>query len=290
MKKKEKSILIICICLLFLGIVFISLPFLVKNDQGIISSSTSISQIELFEPLDPIYEKYMDKINPLKTSHDNNECVVAQLIFESGLINETVVQGQSNDTYLRINYLTNSYDIGGSIFMDYRNTFSDQNIIIYGHYFPEGYNHEPMFTELHKLESEENYKDNKRILLITNNEVKIYEIAYVYLSELKKDKNGEYAIIKDNIYYTTINFDISDKASKYNNFDSFINNLEKKKLYDTGVKIDSSDKFLTLQTCCDDPSKRLVVIAKQIEKLSYSLPTYIDYLLKNNSNKNENIE
>ena len=56
---------------------------------------------------------------------------------------------------------------GGSIFMDYRNVLSDQNLIIYGHYFSTLYDKDvdrvKAFTPLEKLLDESNYKKNSKI-------------------------------------------------------------------------------------------------------------------------------
>jgi len=64
------------------------------------------------------------------------------------IIEELVVHSSDNNEYLRLSF-EKEYHRYGTIFMDYRNTLDDQNIIMYGHYVY--YDEDGMFTELHLL-------------------------------------------------------------------------------------------------------------------------------------------
>ncbi|MBR2067577.1 MAG: hypothetical protein IJ875_04895, partial [Solobacterium sp.] len=54
-------------------------------------------------------------------NEDINEDYIATIRFESGLIDLPVVQGPTNDTYLRTDWKDMSFDDEGSIFFDYEN-------------------------------------------------------------------------------------------------------------------------------------------------------------------------
>jgi len=65
--------------------------------------------------------------------------VIGWLYCEGTPINYPVVQAKDNDYYLR-RMINGKYNIGGTIFMDYRNNadFSDEITIIYGHNMKNG--------------------------------------------------------------------------------------------------------------------------------------------------------
>ena len=142
------------------------------------------------------------------------------------LVDEQVVHSDDNEYYLNYN-ADNEKDTQGAIFMDYRNTLDDQNIILYGHYVY--YDENAKFTPLTKLTEQANYEDNKYITFEMMDETRTYEIAY-----------GD-------------------------EFDSYIDYISQKAFYDTGVNISASDHILTLQTCVRNREDlRLIIVAKQI--------------------------
>lgn len=54
---------------------------------------------------------------------------------------------------------------------------------------------------------------------------------------------------------------------KETDFEAFLKDMQKRSLYDTGVKVSTSDRILTLVTCdTRDISKRIVVIAKETNR------------------------
>ena len=75
------------------------------------------------------------------------------------LVDEKVVQSEDNEYYLNYN-ADNEKDTQGAIFMDYRNTLDDLNIILYGHYVY--YDENAKFTPLTKLTEQANYEDKDR--------------------------------------------------------------------------------------------------------------------------------
>jgi len=212
------------------------------------------------EPLEGDFTK-----SSWQNNHVINEDYITQLRFASGLIDLPVVQGESNSTYLRTDWQSLAYDDLGSIFMDAYSSLEDQNIIIYGHnvylsYDPSG---TQMFTPLHALALERNYETNKDIYLYLKNELRHYEVAYVFYCPLVKDDNGEYTKTQSGYEYYYNEYSTEE-------FTTFINNVKKLSLYDTGIELTASDKWLTLQTCVDDRADlRLIIIAKEIDITNY---------------------
>lgn len=184
-----------------------------------------------------------------------NDDYVGLLKFDSGIIEEDVVQGKTNDTYLRTNWLTGEYDEEGSIFLDSENKLTDQNITIYGHYVYESYDSSKThkFTPLELLLNEENYNKNKTLSLKLENETRKYIVVAVYLCDLTEEMSAP-----DNLAYYTPNF-------TKDNFEAYKAEIEKNQLYDTGVDYKFNNKFLTLQTCVENhPEQRQIVLCKQI--------------------------
>lgn len=202
-----------------------------------------------------------------------------EIIFDSGVINKSFVQAKGtldsngdlykfytkngkrvknpkgytgNDVYIWTNWKDMTYDYnieGGSVFMDYRNSLDDQNVIIYGHHFSKSAGNDPdrnkAFTPLENALNADNVDDYRTLRLILDNETRYYELAYVYNYDVTNEfynKNCQY-------YRTNYNYNefIDNPDEGY--YQTYIDSLEKVKLYDTGVKLETSDKTLTLQTC-----------------------------------------
>lgn len=175
-----------------------------------------------------------------------NDEYIGHLYFESGLIDQKVVQTDDNEKYLDTDFEGN-YFSSGSAFMDYRNTLMDENIIIYGHYVYA--DESKMFSPLHQLEDEANYEGNKYLYFALEDEVRKYEVADVYYYEMGSE-SLEY-------FHTEYS---ADELSNY------LKHVHESEFYSTGTEISNLDHFLTLQTCVrgrDD--LRLIVIAKQVD-------------------------
>ncbi|MBR3234017.1 MAG: class B sortase [Atopobiaceae bacterium] len=93
-----------------------------------------------------------------------NEDVVGWIYCPDSRINYPVLQGETNDTYLRHDYL-GDYNINGSVFVDCDNApgFTDANTIIYGHHMNEG----AMFATLDQWANQEFYESHPVMWLLT---------------------------------------------------------------------------------------------------------------------------
>lgn len=205
-------------------------------------------------------DKYRDiYIESYNQAYDSDE-YIGQLIFESGLIDEPIVQTTDNDYFLDIDYKTHQYFMGGTAFVDYDcNVYLDNNTTIYGHDYAKSVDPEQklMFTPLHRLKDKSNYEENKVIYFVLKDRVETYEICYVYDVNIIEDQfHVQYLDKGEPIYYIS-NYSEED-------FNTYLNAVEERKMYDTGNTIDFSDKLLTLQTCYEDNIDKLIVLAKRI--------------------------
>lgn len=208
-----------------------------------------------------IDEAKLEEYAILNKNWDDNDAITHDFrgfIKVGNLIDLPFVQGKTNDTYLRKDWVTMNYDEEGSIFLDAANTLNDQNLIIYGHYVYKSYDASGThkFTPLVKLLDKENYEENKYITLQLKDEIRTYEIAVVFYVDTYVVDSIRYP--KDGYIYYYPNFD-----EEY--FNTYISNAYKDAFYDTGVKVDFNDYILTLQTCVEnEPDLREIVIAKLI--------------------------
>ena len=208
------------------------------------------------------------------------------LRFESGLIDQPIVQGETNDTYLRTDWKTGDYALGGTCFLDYSIRYEktadapeDHNIVIYGHFmYPE---YDPsrteMFTPLHALRSEDNYEANKYIVLLQEDQVRRYQVADVYLCRLEYDTYyKDYVYTTDQQQYYLGNFtpeylEAYKDAINVSVNDPSLNIDNEGTGYDaafTGVDFDADDPILTLQTCVlNRADLRLIIVAKEIGRM-----------------------
>lgn len=175
-----------------------------------------------------------------------NEDTVAWIRFDNPkIINYPVLQGEDNDTYLHTT-IEGQDNSAGAIFMDMNNNsdFSDENTLIHGHNMKNG----SMFGKLKEYRSEKYWKKNPYFYIYTPDQrVQTYQIFAVLLVEYD-----------DDIYQIQF-FDES-------NYDSFLQDIEKRSLYDTGISVNTQDKIVTLSTCTGTSQKeRLVVLGVAID-------------------------
>lgn len=210
------------------------------NTESTASAELSAAPFQSAEP------EYSDtEVNYSEKKAINHE-YVGHLYFESGLIDQLVVQADDNEKYLDTDFEGNYYS-SGNAFMDYRNTLMDENIIIYGHYVYA--DESRMFSPLHQLDDEANYEANKYLYFALEDEVRKYEVADVY----------DYEMGSENLEYFHTEYS-ADELSAY------LNHVHEVEFYQTGVEITNLDHFLTLQTCVRDRDDlRLIVIAKQVD-------------------------
>lgn len=193
--------------------------------------------------------------------HAMNADVKGILSFQSGLIEEPILQGTSNDSYLRTDWKTGGYLSWGSVEMDYRNDpMNDQNTLLYGHYvYPERTpDRTIMFTPLLQLEQQENYADNQFLNIVTDQQIITYQIAYVFDCPIVDVQGGQAPA--EGYAFNDLTYDQDSLAY-------FLDHVKQSEYYDTGVEITDNDRWLTMQTCVEGTDyHREIVIAKEIDR------------------------
>lgn len=207
-----------------------------------------------YERLKNTYREYRDRAYV-------KEDYVGQIIFESGLLNEPVVQGETNDTYIQRNFETYEYEICGPVFLDSAcNRNKSKNLILYGHNRNSHVDpdHIMKFSPLHTLESKEEYSNNEYVDFVRSDRVDIYDIAAVYRVKCTEKEDGNQYLLKgEPVYYQP---DYSEEE-----FKEYKKAIESRMMYETGVSIDYTDEILTLQTCYEGSVDKLIVVAVKVD-------------------------
>ena len=271
---------------------------------GVISLPQKKNELPEEEPLVETVDEAELLKQKYRSIYDENKSInpdyMGELFFDSELINASFVQAKScfkengelytfyteegklvtdatdctgNDVYIWTYWRTGEYDYndhGGSNFMDYRNSLSDQNLIIYGHHFSV-WNDETRtkaFTPLEQLLEEENYAANRYVTIVLENEIRRYEIAAVYEFDAFDEEHLE------KLQYWRIAYDYddySDNAYDGEYYQNYIDIAKETALYDTGVDWTTGDNTVTLQTCIGGHAGELyeIVVLRQISAQPY---------------------
>ncbi len=167
-------------------------------------------------------------------------------------INLPIAQGNDNNFYLKKD-IYGKYTRYGVPFFDYRMTDLvnlHRNTVVYGH----NMRHDDLIFGML-----ENYRDIEggfdQAPVIECNTIYGDHTWFVYAVFLTNAEEED-----DNGYVFPYNFiDVGDAK-----FASYIEDIDKRKFYTTGVDIAPTDKILTLSTCCYDfDNARLVVVARE---------------------------
>ena len=182
--------------------------------------------------------------------YEKNKKLIGWLRIDDTIIDYPVMQTSNNEYYLDHNF-NQEYDKNGSIFMDYNCSVYPRstNLIIYGHHMKSG----KMFGQLQKYAKESYYQEHKIIQFDTIYEKGTYEIMYVFRSQVFNENDMVFK------YYQFIN------ANSGVEFDSYMDEMKKISLYETGVNAKYGDSLITLSTCDNSQEDgRFVVVAKKI--------------------------
>lgn len=176
--------------------------------------------------------------------HQNTE-TVGWIIVNGTNISYPVVQHSDNDYYLNHDFYKRSTNIGW-VFADYRNNFEylDNNTIIYAHNLIN----RTMFGQLPYLlrDSWQKNNNNHYIKLATKKHNSIWQIFSVY----KVAPTTDYLQVR---FYSA------------ENYQKFLNTIKNRSAYNFSTEVTEKDRIITLSTCDDTGTKRVVVHAKLIK-------------------------
>ena len=164
-----------------------------------------------------------------------------------------VVQGNDNNKYLTRNFFGEKTKYGCP-FVNYKNTYAslDYNTSIFGHNMEYD---NLVFGELENYRTIEGFKKAPIIKLETMYAEHTFKIYAVFIADGAYDPSG--------YYFHYIFTQLKDEAECA----EYIEQLDQRKLYSTGVDILPTDKLLTLSTCCYDFSTaRLVVVGRLVRE------------------------
>lgn len=208
-----------------------------KNTGTPNSKSNSTSFYKSYQKSD------INDISIAKLKKENPD-TVAWLRVDQTNINYPVVQTSDNDYYIDHSF-TKAYNKNGWIFGDYRNDWSSlkKNTIIYGHHLLN----QAMFGSVSKLFTED-WQNNSNHLIVTKTATatQTWQIFSVYE-------------IPTELYYLANEFTTEEA------YRGFVSTLQSRTVYNFNVDTSNTSHILTLSTCNDENTGRLVVHAALIQ-------------------------
>ena len=220
----------------------------IANYQEQITETEDPSQTELPEEnnnnnnteISMPQEKSINK--EIASLKEMNEDTVGWLKVNDTNVDYPVVQANDNDYYLTNNF-KKQHDTSGWIFMDYRadSVNLSQNTIIFGHNM---YYSGVMFGTLYKVKHKDWYsKEENQIIEFDNINRKMkWKIFSIY------------------VVPNTNDYLIADFSSK-ERFQEFLDLITNRSIYNFNTPVANTDKILTLSTCSNNGTQRLVIHA-----------------------------
>ena len=251
------SIITIIVCIGMLANIYIIEPYRFKSDNDKIASEMSENISNLSDATvedantnsDVVYpEGMLAKYASLYAANDDLRGWISIPGFE---INLPIAQGTNNSYYLKKD-IYGKYTRYGVPFFDYRMdnfTTLHRNTVIYGH----NMRHDDLIFGM--LENYRDINGFRQAPVIECNTIYGDHTWFVYAVFISNSDKED-----DNGYVFPYNFiDVGDAK-----FAQYIEEIDKRKLYTTGVDINVNDKILTLSTCAYDfDDARLVVVARE---------------------------
>ena len=192
---------------------------------------------------------YQSDLNYLNVNLDPyikiNSETVAWIKVNGTNINYPVVQHKDNSYYLNHNFYNYKTDVG-AVFADYRDEFDpfNNNTIIYAHNLVN----RTMFGQVPLMLKKKwrSNPDNYYIKLSTRKTNSIWQIFSTY----KISPTTDY---------------LQSKFNSVETYEIFLNKIKDRSSYNFNTEITTDDKIITLSTCDDIGTKRVVVHAKLIK-------------------------
>ena len=248
-KKKHKrrlkiqNIILILLILVFLISMFKIIIFLLDTNENKKNNNKLSDEVVKIKSADAGKEEIEINFNKLL---EKNSDTVGWIKFNSDKVNNPIVHTKDNEYYLTHSF-NKKKNQAGTIFMDYRNiSFDDKNVVLFGH----SMSNKTMFGSIEEIFKQNFFdkKENNYIQIIDKeNRILTYQIFSYYTVEKEE-------------YYITTSFDTD------NDFQQFINTVEKRSHKNFNINVSTKDKILTLSTCSGsgNTNKRQVVHAKRI--------------------------
>jgi sortase B len=160
-----------------------------------------------------------------------------------------VLQSTLSDDYYLGHNMDGSKGYPGCIYSESINSrlFTDKNTVLYGHDMKNG----TMFASLHRFEDSDFFRENQYIYIyVQDGRTLVYRIFAAYRTDATHQLKG-YDITTDDGFSAYINGIYAHDGSSDN--------------FDTGVRVDSGSRILTLSTCNSDYKGRYLVQGVLVE-------------------------
>lgn len=144
----------------------------------------------------------------------------------------------------------------GALFMDFRNDFGSveenqsENIVIYGHNMANN----TMFGSIRRYRQDYAFFEASPFIELSSN---YRDYDYVI----------SYCIITSGHTYTDYGYWDMEELDDEEEFNYYIDSVNSKLMFDTGIDVEYGDKLLTLSTCyADEDNSRFLVIARRLRE------------------------
>lgn len=199
----------------------------------------------------PVIEKAQERtiLPEFQALYKLNPDIVGWLTIDGTRVDYPVMQNQQDGEFYLNHDFEREININGLPFLDEHSHIDDSNILlIHGHHMKSG----AMFADLMKYKKESYYKEHATVQLSTLYEQEQYEIVAVILSEVYLETDEVFKFYQ------------IDKVQSPAEFQSYMENIAKLALYDTGVTAQYGDKLIVLSTCeYSTKDGRLAVVARK---------------------------
>mgnify|MGYP004695712601 FL=1 len=189
----------------------------------------------------------------LKENQEINEYIVAVMTIPGTQLDVLIAYREGEEEYYLNRDIHGNYSVAGIPFMQQEFTLdSDNNVIIYGHYYKDG----RVFGTLHNyIDYPDYYQENRDITIVTNDKQYTFRIFAVAVMEIQEN---------DGFVYNSSAYKQFNKTE----FDTFISHVFANNKCETGESVTINNRILMLSTCYSyeaTDTRRVVAFAKEIE-------------------------
>lgn len=224
--------------------------------------NTDVSSDDMNKEYEPIYSPVM--LDEYKVLYEQNNDLIGWLYIEGTEIDYPVMQTPEDENYYLYRDFEGQENKNGCLILDtesvagigtakyeYENGIAPStNLIIHGHTMKSG----AMFGNL-KLYKDEEYGLSHNIICFDSlYEKREYELIAVFYSQVYYQNEDVFK------YYKFFQADTKEE------FDDWYNNIMELSLYDTGVRAEFGDEFITLSCCSYHVEDgRFVVVGRRVQ-------------------------
>ena len=179
--------------------------------------------------------------------YEQNQDLAGWLAIDGTRINYPVMSTPENPEYYIHREFEKAYSISGTPFLGKGCDMDSDNIIVYGHNMRNG----TMFHDLLAYRDEDYYMEHRTIRFDSVTEPREYEVIGAFYT--KAYQTG------DNVFrYYDYGGELDEEQ-----FTSYVRQIQKNTLYDSGITPEYGDQLLTLSTCSYHVTDgRFVVVAR----------------------------